>query len=264
MKILRIFNCLSQEVRFYIMKKPYLKKIGDFNGYKVYYVNGYYIRKNLDKEFTNFGSDRYFKFIPKHELWIDYENGKKEARYFIDNFFIIQRELKKGVSYNDAVNIANRHEGYERSKSKYIQKIKKLREKEDIVKKVYKKRIFSKYTKHIKIWLVKGDMVRTLFFIDFTEGGHDKVYHFVPKNEIWIDDDVYKKEIPYVLVHELHERYLMCLGWKYDSGGVGFFSRKAKKGEKSAHFEAEKVEAYCRDHPKKVKQILVKDRKSVV
>ena len=45
------------------MKKPYLKKVGVFNGYNVWYVNGYYIRNNLDKEFTNFGSNRYFHFI---------------------------------------------------------------------------------------------------------------------------------------------------------------------------------------------------------
>lgn len=241
------------------MKKPYLKKIGDFNSYHVYYVNGYYIRKNLDKEFTNFGSNRYFKFIPHHELWIDYENGKKEAKYFIDNFLMIQRELKNGRSYNDAVNIANRHEGAERSKSKHIQKLKKIKNKNKLIKKVYKKRLFSKYTKNIKIWLVKGDLVRTLFYIDFTEGGHDKVYHFIPKNEIWIDDDVYKKEIPYVLIHELHERYLMGEGWEYDSGGVGVFSRKPKKGTKSAHFDAEKVETYCRNHPKKGMGLLLKE-----
>jgi len=244
------------------MKKPYLKKIGEYNGYRVYYVNGYYIRKNLDEEFTNFGSDRYFKFIPKKELWIDYENGKKEARYFIDNFFMIQRELKNGHSYNDAVNIANRHEGAERSKSKHIKRLKKIKNKEKLVKKVYKKRLFSKYTKKIKIWVVRGDLVRSLFFLDFTEGGHDKVYPFVPKGEVWIDDDVYKKEIPYVLVHELHERYLMGKGWIYDSGGVGVFSRKVKKGTKSAHFEAAKLETYCRNHPKEVKKALLKEIKN--
>ncbi|MBS3078803.1 hypothetical protein J4218_01650 [Candidatus Pacearchaeota archaeon] len=240
------------------MKKPYLKKVGVFNGYNVWYVNGYYIRNNLDKEFTNFGSNRYFHFIPKHELWIDYENGKKEARFFIDNFLMIQKELKNGHSYNDAVNIANRHEGAERSKSKHIIKLKKIKNKEKLVKKVHMKRIFSKYTKNIKIWIVRGDLVRSLFYIDFTEGGHDKVYHFVPKHEIWIDDEVYKKEIPYVLIHELHERFLMGEGWEYDSGGVGVFSRKPKKGTKSAHFEAEKLEAFCREHPKQVKTLLIK------
>ena len=240
------------------MKKPYLSKIGEYHGYRVYYVNGYYIRKHLDKEFTNFGSRKYFHFIPKHELWIDYENGKRgEARYFIDNFLMIQRELRNGQTYNEAVNIANRHEGAERSKSKHIKKIKKIKNKKKLFKKIHIKRLFSKYTKKIKIWLVRGDLVRSIFFLDFTEGGHDKVYHFIPKNEIWIDDDVYKKEIPYVLVHELHERHLMGLGWDYDAGGVGVFSRKAKKGKKSAHFDAEKVETYCRHHPKKVKKIII-------
>ena len=243
------------------MKKPYLKKIGKFSEYTVWYVNGYLIRKNYDKEFTNFGSRKYFEFIPKYELWIDYENGKKEAIYFIDNFIRIQRELKKGKTYDEAVKIANKYEKRERNKSKFIQKIKKIRQKEKILKKIYRKQLFSKYTKNIKIWLVRGDLVRSLFFLDFTEGGHDKVYDFVPKNEIWIDDNVYKKEIPYVLVHELHERYLIGKGWVYDSGGIGVFSRKAKKGEKSAHFEAEKIEEYCRNNPKEVKKILLREIK---
>jgi len=243
------------------MKKPYLKKIGRFSGYNVWSVNGYWIRKNYDKEFTNFGSSRYFDFIPKNELWIDYENGKKEARYFIDNFFVIQRELKKGKSYDQAVKIANQYEKKERNKSKFMQRLNKIKEKEKLLKKVYRKQLFSKYTKNIKIWLVKGEIVRSLFYIDFTEGGHDKVYDFVPKNEIWIDDDVYKKEIPYVLVHELHERQLMGKGWVYDSRGVGVFSRAAEKGVKSAHFDAERVEDYCRNHPKEVKKILVKEIK---
>ena len=34
-----------------------------------------------------------------------------------------------------------------------------------------------------------------------------------------------------------------------------------KKGSKSAHFEAEKVEAYCREHRNKVKKILLKEIK---
>jgi hypothetical protein len=244
------------------VKKPYIKKIGKFGGYNVFYVNGYFIRKNHDKEFTNFGSMRYFKFIPKNEFWIDYENGKKEARYFIENFIIIQRELKNGKSYNQAVKTANEHEKKERNKSKFLQKIKKIKQKDEILNKVYKKQLFTKYSKKIKIYSVRGDLVRSLFFIDFTEGGHDKVYKFIPANEVWIDDDVYKKEIPYILIHELHERYLMGKGWVYDSGGIGVFSRKAEKGKKSAHFEAEKLEEYSRDHPKEVKKILIKEIKN--
>lgn len=240
------------------MKRPYIKKIGEFNGFKAFYVNGYYLRKFYDKEFTNFGTNKYFDFIPKNEVWIDYENGNKEAEYFLDNFFAIQKELKKGKTYDEAVKIANILEKRQRDKSQALKKI-KSKPKKDILKHIHKKQIFKKYTKNLKIWIVRGDLVRSLYFLDYTEGGHDKVYKFVPKNEVWIDDDVYKKEIPFVLVHELHERYLMSKGWVYDSEGIGVFTRKARKGTKSAHFAAEKLETWCRNHPKKVKDALIKE-----
>lgn len=77
---------------------------------------------------------------------------------------MIQRELKKGKSYGEAVKIANQFEKRERHKSKFIQKIKKIKQKEKILKKIYKKQLFKDYTKNIKIWQVRGDLVRTLFY----------------------------------------------------------------------------------------------------
>lgn len=244
------------------MKKPYMKKIGVFSGYKVWYVNGFWIRKNLDPEFTNFGSNRYFHFIPKEEFWIDKENGKREASFFIDNFLIIQKELEKGKTYPEAVEVANKLEKIERLKVKSTLRLKKLRISERILKKIHKKRLFHKYTRNLNIYVVRGDLVRSLFFLDFTQGGHDKVYSFIPKNEVWIDDDVYKKEIPFVLIHELHERKLMARGWQYDpgaTGGIGVFSRKPKTKNKSAHFHAEDLESWCRHHPRSIKRVLLKE-----
>lgn len=241
------------------MKKPYVKKIGKFDEYSAWYVDGFWIRNNYDKEFTNLGFRRYFKFIPKNEIWIDYENKNKEAKYFIGHFLTLKRELKKGKSFEKAVSIADEHERSERNKSKSIKELKKIKQKHKILKKIHKKQLFSKYTKKIKIWLVRGDLVRGIFFLNFTEGGHDRVYDFIPKDEIWVDDSLCVSEIPCILVHELHERYLIGKGWIYDSKGIGVFSRKPEKGKKSAHFEAEKVETYCRNHLKDTKKILVKE-----
>ena len=60
------------------MKKPYIKKIRNVAGYNFWYVNGYYIRKHLDRVFSNFGSHRNFDFIPKNEFWIDMKMEKKK------------------------------------------------------------------------------------------------------------------------------------------------------------------------------------------
>ncbi len=240
-------------------KKIYIKKIGDFGGYAVWYVDGYWIRKNLDRAFTNFAGHRHLVFIPKDEFWIDQESKKKEARYFIDNFIVIERELKNGKSFADAAKIADKIEKRERGKSGIVKRLKKIKSREKVLAEVRKKILFGKYTKNLKIWQVRGDLVRSLFYLDFTEGGHDKVYDFIPENEVWIDDDVYKKEIPYVLIHELCERKLMAKGWKYDPTGQGVFSRK--KGKKSAHFAAEKREFWCREHPKRIMGVLKREIK---
>ena len=56
------------------MKKPYIKKYGKVSGFKIYLVDGKYIRSNMDEEFTNCGQHYQFKFIPKDEL------GKKRGK----------------------------------------------------------------------------------------------------------------------------------------------------------------------------------------
>ena len=62
----------------------------------------------------------------------------------------------------------------------------------------------------LSVWIINGRLVRSGFDDDFTEGGHDYVYEFVPRDEIWIDNDLEEVERPYVLLHELHERNLMA------------------------------------------------------
>ena len=241
------------------MKKPYMKKITRMGGYTFWYVNGFYIRNHLDPEFGNFGSSKYFDFIPKDEYWIDYENGDKEARYFIDNFLTIQREVKKGTPYRKAVKISNSLEKTERGKRKLLEKLRRIKIKSKLLEKIHKKQLFTKYTKNLKIWLVRGDLVRSLFFVDYAQGGHGFVYKFVPIDEVWIDDDLYYKEIPFVLIHELHERHLMSKGWPYDSQAIGVFSRKGDVKGKSAHFNAEDIEIKCRKNKKLTKTTLIRE-----
>jgi hypothetical protein len=250
-------------IRNFVKRKVYKKKIGDFHGYSVWYVNGYWIRNNLDRDFTNFGSNRLFAFIPEDEFWVDVENGQvKEAKYFFDSFLTIEKAIACGKTHEEAIEIADKLEKTERRKAKFLKDIKKIKVKEKILKKVHKKHIFVNYTEDLKIYIVRGDLVRSLFNVDFTQGGHDKVYNFIPKNEVWIDDDLYKKEIPYVLVHELHERYLMSNGWPYDTAGGGqkvFAKKEDEHGGKSAHFAAEDLEFWCREHPKSVIRIISRE-----
>jgi hypothetical protein len=213
------------------MKKPYLKKLDKIGPITVWIVDGQQVRKSRDEEFTNFGQHYRFGFIPKNEFWIDREFGPGEQQFFIDHLLVEHRLMASGMSYNRALQRADVIERKERRKTELIKEIASL-SRPSVVESIHKL-LLKKYSRQVKVWVVKGELVRGLFFIDFTEGGHDRVYHFVPENEVWLDDDLGPRERRYVLLHELHERYLMSQGWTYGR----------------AHREASKVEYYCRSHP---------------
>jgi len=237
------------------MKKPYIKKFGEISKFTVWIVDGKFIRKNIDEEFTNFGQHYRFKFIPENEFWIDKEGKEGEERYYIDSMLTMNRLLAKGMNHDEAVKKADIIERRERAKSNLMKKEIKLRkDHEKLINSVHKKFLKEYSGKKVKIWIVDGEAVRDLFCIDFTEGGHNFAYPFIPKNEVWIDNDVSKDEIKFILLHELHERNLMEKGWGYafDKFTQEIIKKTSKnqKIKKSAHFDAARVEYYCRHHPK--------------
>lgn len=195
-------------------KKDYcLKKIGRRGKIQIWLVDGAKIRKDIEPEFTNFGQHLRFAFIPKNEFYIDKEAVSDERRFFIDHLLVERRLMKKGIAYKEASDLADKKELSEREKSNDF---KKMANKSGNLKPSRAHlRLLRKTKKGLKIWLINGKLVRNAFNIEFTEGGHDKVYKFVPENEIWIDNDLMPKERKYVILHELYERKLMNKGLTY-------------------------------------------------
>ena len=216
------------------MKKPYLKKLDEIAGVTAWVVDGRFVRKNIDEEFTNFGQHYRFRFIPKNEFWIDQEHGLGEEQFFIDHLLVERRLMAGGMDYDKALERADAVERRERRKTELFREVSLLPKKE-AVESIHKQ-LLKKYSGTVRVWVIKGELVRSLYFIDFTEGGHDKVYRFVPKNEVWLDDDLGAGERKFVLLHELHERHLMTLGWPYFK----------------AHRSASRIEYHCRAHPEEV------------
>jgi hypothetical protein len=221
-----------------MVKKPYIKKLDEIGPITVWIVDGQQIRKSIDEEFTNFGQHFRFPFIPKNEFWIDREFGPGEQQFFIDHLLVEHRLMASGIGYDRALTRADAVERKERRKTELIKEIHSLK-KPGVIEHVHK-RLLKRYSRLVKVWVVRGELVRGLFFIDFTEGGHDKVYHFVPDKEVWLDDDLGPRERRYVLLHELHERFLMSGGWTYVR----------------SHREASKIEYFCRSHPDKLEESL--------
>jgi hypothetical protein len=234
------------------MKKPYIRKIGKFSGYDVFYVDGIWVRKNLEREFTTYADHIKYNFIPKKEFWIEEEFAKKEWKYYVKYFIAKIKYLQEGNDLKKSIFLANIIEQKERDKSKIIQKLKKST-KEEQIKSIHKKFLKEYSNDSIKVWIVKGFLVRSLYFLDFSSGGHDKVYTFIPKNEIWIDDSMNPSDIKYLLIHELHERYHMNQGLYYD-----FENQKSN----DAHALAHKLEEECRNSPEKVDYVLKQEIKN--
>lgn len=226
-----------------ISKRVYYKKIAKLNKHSVWLVNGELIRRDIEEDFVNFDQYFHLNFIPKDEFWIDKESPKHEWHYFIDHLRIENRLMSRGISYSKALKIADKLEERERKKSILVRRIRKKHlQKQEIVNKIHK-RLLAKYSKKVKIWLVNGELVRDIFLLEYAEGGHDKVYHFIPKDEIWIESNLSEKERKFIILHELHERYLMSKGWKY----------------KKAHRSATKAEDHCRHKPKDIKKYIEKE-----
>jgi len=228
------------------MKKPYIKKFSKVAHFTVWIVDGKYIREKINEEFTNYGQNYLFNFIPKDELWIDKERKPGEEKYYIDSMLAMNHLMAKGLSHAQASKIATILEKKERAKSELMKKeMKIIKDKTKLIESLHK-RLLKKYsTKNVRVWIVDGEAVRDLFFLDFTEGGHEFVYSFVPKGEVWIDDDVREDEIKFVLLHEMHERKLMEKGMKYDE----------------AHASSSAIEYHCRKHLNELDKNLNKEIK---
>ncbi len=231
--------------------KPYIKLYGIVADFNVWIVDGAFVRRNLDKEFTNFGQHHRFKFIPKNEFWIDREyGGSDEAKYFIENLLVENRLMAGGLAYAEACDRAGRAERAERKKFETVM-LAARKPMADIIQQVHKK-LLKKYSNGIMVWIVDGKIVRNLLFIDFTEGGHDMVYKFIPEREVWIDDDVSPMERKFILVHELHERNLMLQGWCYGTKTKNFRifrTNTCSSSKNTAHRAASELEYFFRQHP---------------
>jgi hypothetical protein len=213
-------------------KPPYIKKIDQIGDIAVWIVNGPYIRGHVDEEFTNFGQHYAFDYIPVNEFWIDREAAHDETRFFIDHLLVENRLMAKGVPYDRALVQADKEERKERRRAGDIGKLTHHGQQLPDAKDVHEE-LWKKLENGVSVWIVNGRLVRSAFDIDFTEGGHDHVYEFVPQNEVWIDDAIEEEERGFVLLHELHERNRMANGMPYSQ----------------AHEESSRLEYRCRHHP---------------
>jgi hypothetical protein len=149
-------------------------------------------------------------------VWVDKEHHPNELRFLAYSAIIEYVAMRKGLSYEKALKIVKKKVSAMRKASHQHLEMKKK---------------FFGIKNKIKVFIVEGDYVRTKLDLFFTEGGHGCVYDYIPKDEIWLDDDLDPKERKYVLLHEMTEHDLM---------------KNKKYSYERAHKEASRIEKYER------------------
>jgi hypothetical protein len=191
----------------------HLKKIGRRGRLTIWVVDGNFVRSQIDREFTNFGQHFRFPFIPQDELWIDVEQNPDERRFFIDHLLTEWRLMRAGKPYGEATDAGQAKEVSERKKAGDLARL--SNQQGQLEAERVHLRLLGTAAGKVAVWLINGRLVRSGFYDDFTEGGHDLVYRFVPVNEVWLDNDLVPQERELVLLHELYERRLMSRGTGY-------------------------------------------------
>jgi hypothetical protein len=224
------------------LKPPYLRRDDRRGEIQIWIVDGSYIRGHLDEEFTNFGQHYRYPYIPDKEFWIDQEAEHDERAFFIDHLLVEHDLMSKGVTYEKAIVEADRVERRERRRAGDVSRATRHGQQLPDAHSVHE-RLWKRLENGVHVWIVNGRLVRSIFDIDFTAGGHDHVYEFVPEGEVWIDDAITEKERAFVLLHELHERNQMEAGFPYSQ----------------AHAESSRLEFHCRHHPDELHDALASE-----
>lgn len=193
-----------------------------FMGKKIVYVDTKKFRSSSleNEEFCTSGIHEDFpKSIAEDEIFIDDSLKSEEIPTVLKGIGARIRDRQNGSSPEKSYENGLRHE-------------RKIRR-----KKLHAARRISRYATlrdskgKIEVFVVSGEGVRDHYKTDFSQGGHGYVYDWIPKGEIWLEEEE-SDEFPAILAHEYAEMVMMRdLGMDYEK----------------AHGIASKIEKCLRD-----------------
>ncbi len=189
------------------------KRILTHADYTVYSVNGLTVRNvaRPDEEFGNFATrDDFPNLIPRGEIWISEKLAAREGVFFIANALTQLKRQAAGAPPDQAYDEGLEVERLLREKLNGIE-FRNGKPHRTVPPEIYLKkyRDLPDVPGRVEVWLVDGNLARSYYKTDYTEGGHGYVYPWVPRAEIWVEDGVDHRELPYVTAHEYLERRLM-------------------------------------------------------
>jgi hypothetical protein len=200
------------KVRHY---RPKLRKrfVAAHEGHDVYEVDSSAVR-NLarpDEEFGNFATrDEFPDLIPEGQIWMSRKTLDKEAVFFMANALARFKKLAEGAPEDRAYTAGLNAELALREKVNGV-KLRDGNPHRRVPQELYVEPYVTLLDKEfpIEVWLVDGNLVRSWYKTDYTEGGHGYVYRWVPKQQIWVEKDLDRWELPFIVSHEYVELRLM-------------------------------------------------------
>jgi len=216
-------NSLDGIYRYYCGKR---------NGYDIWIVDGYKVRHKVYSSFLYGGNEQRYIFNPKGEIWVDHALSCEEFELTVAHE-LNERHLmaKFGWTYDRSHDSSLAIEVVMRKKFSAVSRaheavlpkvavtdysnVKEIRDIPDSVQLQNIYRIPLGVRNGIGIWIVDGYLVRASIYPDFGFSGNDLNYHFIPKNEIWLDGQISCEETEYCIATELMERDLRDKGMSY-------------------------------------------------
>jgi hypothetical protein len=199
--------------RNHFTPKLHKKRVLTHTEYTVYSVNALAVRNAAkpDEEFGNFAMrDDFPDLIPLGEIWISEKLAVKEGVFFIANALTQMHRQADGLSPEKAYDEGLKMEQLLREKLNGVE-FRDGKPHRQVPREIY----LSHYLTvpdplgAVQVWIVDGNLARSYYKTDYTEGGHGYVYPWVPKDEIWIEDGVDHRELTYITAHEYLERRLL-------------------------------------------------------
>lgn len=182
-------------------------------GYDISTVNAFLIRDltKRDEEFTNFAIHSDFpRLIGRREIWIDERLFDNEGIFYIANALARLKAEHDGIPEETAYAAGLNIERLLRQRLVGA-RFRAGRAHKRVPARVYNERYATlpDVRSSVTVWLIDGNLVRSVYKTDYCEGGHGYVYAWVPKGEIWIEHDLAADELPYIVAHEYVELRLM-------------------------------------------------------
>ncbi len=178
-----------------------LEVLGTYGSVVVWRVDGEVVRAQVNEEFTNWGHHWVIPQIPPQEVWLDREAASEpeEEPVYVARALYERALMRHGMRRTAAITQADHYErelrGHDAPRPLYLEALGRA--------------------PGVVVWLVSGQAVRDRRDVEFTEGGHDFRYRYIPAGEVWLDDTMEPEDRVFVLLHELNERVLMRQGEGY-------------------------------------------------